>query len=381
MKTTTPYRKFFRGEAFSLALLTLTVLVLHRAPGLAVSINVISPPPVQQSGDTGRVCVALNSAGDQVAATENRLVWDANCASLVDKCVASSAHGKQLMSNQPTTNQLKAIVISLQDTNPIPDGELYCCTFRLDLSRGGSCCAVGIQDMGASDPEGGALSTAGRGGQLCLASGAGGPGPQGGTGGGPPPPLTADLGAAPPPPAVGGQPAGQQAAPQRVPGGGSTVLGGGTGGVPGGIGGVPGGVGGVPGGVPGAAPQAPGQPGQLAQQQAEIPAPAAPGPDAARPQAPVPGAPERAPVAAAATPGITAAPAASAAPAAPAQQGAPGAKPASAKPTIAVKAAAPAPTASGSGCSCEITASDSGYDGWPAFIGLVALLWAKRRRM
>lgn len=362
------------------------VLLLYGGMAFGASLSV-SSTQVQEAGDTARVCVGLSSGGENIAATQNDLVWDAACASVVGNCEANSGHGKQLMSNQKGPGALRAIIISLQDTNTIPDGELYCCTFRAELGSGGSCCAIGVQGVSASDPEGKALGLAGRGGQICLAS-------RSGSGGGleggrrqPQDVVGADLGSGAQQQApAAGQPAGQQAAPQAA-GSGNAVASGGTGGVQGGVGGVPGGIGGVPGGQPGA-PVQPGQaqPGQIAQQQAVEPgtAPAA-GSDAARPQAPVAGAPQqqaaaegtptRAPAAAAARP--TSAPAAAAP-----REVAPVAKPGATAPgSTTSKAAAPAPAPKASGCSCEIAPSGVGFEGSGALVAIGLLLWARRRRI
>lgn len=360
------------------------MLLMPNGPAFGASLSV-SSATVQEAGDTARVCVGLSAGSEDVAATQNELVWDANCASLVDKCEANSAHGKQLMSNQRSASELRAIIISLQDTNKIPDGELYCCTFRVSLANGGSCCAIGLQGMSASDPEGKALGLAGRGGQVCLARSAGSGGSALEGAAGQPPVVGADLGAGARQPAAQqpGQPAGQQPAAQG--GTGNTVASGGTGGVQGGVGGVQGGIGGVPGGQPGA----PVQPGQIAQPQQAAPgsAPAA-GSDAGRVQAPVSGqrpvaGPEGTPtagsVAAGAPPAAApAAPRATAVPPKPAAPAAPAAPRATAK---AAAPAAPAPAAEGGGCSCEITTSGVGFEASGALLAIGILLWARRKRI
>lgn len=352
--------------------------VMPSGPASAASLTV-SSATVQEAGDSARVCVGLSAGGENVAATQNELVWDANCASLVDKCEANSAHGKQLMSNQKSASQLRAIIISLQDTNTIPDGELYCCTFRINLANGGACCAIGLQGMSASDPEGQALGLAGRGGQVCLARDAGSGGGLEGAGRQDPGVVGADLGTAPQPAAPqAGQPAGQQAAPQGA-GSGSTVAQGGAGGVQGGVGGVPGGVGGIPGGQPGSAPV---QPGQAPQAAAPAPGAEAPvqAPAAGQPQRPLAGA-EGTPTAAPGAPAQQA-PAAPAAPAAPKATAVPAKPAAPGAPKATVKAAAPAApeAASGGGCSCEITSGAVGFEATSGLLVVGLLLWARRKR-
>jgi hypothetical protein len=63
--------------------------------------------------------------------------------------------------------------LSLTDVEPIPDGQLYCCTFTVDAAPG-QCCDIAVVNSGTSDPQGHALDTSGIGGQLCVAGG--GPG-------------------------------------------------------------------------------------------------------------------------------------------------------------------------------------------------------------
>jgi hypothetical protein len=353
---------------------------------LAASLSV-SSARVQEAGDPARVCVSLSSGGEDVVATQNDLIWDPNCASFVDKCEPNAAHGKQLMPNDLRPGQKRVIIISLQDTNTIPDGELYCCTFRVNPESGGSCCAIGLQQSGGSDADGKAIGLTGRGGQVCVASG---PGSSGGLQDAPaqrPDVVGTDLGTGAP------QPAAQQPAAQtggsNAAGTGNAVASGGTGGVQGGVGGVPGGVGGVPGGQPGAPPQ-PGQPQPAAPGSAPAPGEpgvaGAPGVPAARPQAPAQGAPQDAIAAAAGTP--TQAPAAAAAPRTQAPAAPAAAPPAARSPVAAAAktvakpvAAAPAPTASSSGCNCEIAASGVGYEGSLALVAVGLLLWARRRRL
>lgn len=116
--------------------------------------------------DTARFCVALSTGGAAVAATQNDLRWDPSCLSLVDRCAIEPATGKDLLSNQRGPGDLRTIVISLEDTNPIPDGRLYCCSFRAGATTG--CCPVDIVGTSASDPEGHLLTTGASNGEVCV---------------------------------------------------------------------------------------------------------------------------------------------------------------------------------------------------------------------
>jgi hypothetical protein len=118
------------------------------------------------AGDLATFCIELDSAGQAVAATQNDLRWDPNCLSLVDRCAIEPATGKDLLSNQRGAGDLRTIVISLTDVNPIPDGRLYCCSFRPVAVNG--CCTVGIDRANASDPDGRALTTSSSDGAVCV---------------------------------------------------------------------------------------------------------------------------------------------------------------------------------------------------------------------
>src|SRR5215831_14692206 len=99
---------------------------------------------VDQPGDDADVCVTLESGGAQVAGTQNDLVWDRSCAMLsnVSACRINPANGKQLFgdsAHQPDS-AYRALVLSLSDVSPIPDGELYCCAFQIEAPTD-ACCA------------------------------------------------------------------------------------------------------------------------------------------------------------------------------------------------------------------------------------------------
>ena len=81
-----------RLSTLSIAGVLAGALLLPASAALGASLTVTSST-VQEAGDTARVCVGLSAGGEVVAATQNDLVWDANCASLVDKCEASPGHG------------------------------------------------------------------------------------------------------------------------------------------------------------------------------------------------------------------------------------------------------------------------------------------------
>jgi hypothetical protein len=138
-----------------------------------------SSATVAQPGDRGDVCIALRSGGAQVAGTQNDLVWDGSCATLSDAhdCRANPDTNKELhgtLHPQGRDFTYRALVLSLSDVNPIPDGVLYCCAFRVEASPG-ECCSIGVVNAGAADPKGSAIAASGVGSHVCVAaSGSGG---------------------------------------------------------------------------------------------------------------------------------------------------------------------------------------------------------------
>jgi hypothetical protein len=196
----------------------------------------ISMATVSAPGESAQICVSLNSGGAEVAGTQNDLVWDGGCATLAStgSCQAAGGHGKQLQGGFPPQFDFtyRALILSLADVDPIPDGLLYCCNFQSEAAPG-QCCNIGMTRVGASDPRGSALPTTAVGqGQICTARGSGlgsggGGGPMGGASqpagnvGGPP----LDAGAPPPaaPPAGGGTGAGAPPPAAVLPGGGGRV--------------------------------------------------------------------------------------------------------------------------------------------------------------
>lgn len=155
------------------SLLASFALLLLPFAARAVTLSVTSAT-VSEPGDRARVCVTLETSGALVAGTQNDLVWDGTCATFVENsCVANPDHGKQLsMALLPGDDfVLRAIVLSLSDVDPIPDGELYCCSFLVEVSRSGECCPLRLTKVGASTPEGLALSTDTSDGFLCVGSG------------------------------------------------------------------------------------------------------------------------------------------------------------------------------------------------------------------
>jgi hypothetical protein len=156
--------------------LMLSFLSTERAVGV-VSLQATSAVAAT-AGETADLCVVLNSGGAQVAGTQNDLVWDGSCATLssATACRVNQATGKSLNGSLALGDSTyRALVLSFSDVDPIPDGQLYCCTFTVDAMPG-NCCAVSVVNTGASDPRGQVLPSVGNTAQLCVAD-SGGNGP------------------------------------------------------------------------------------------------------------------------------------------------------------------------------------------------------------
>ena len=113
-----------RGAA---ALLSVVLVMRVGAAAAAVSLQAGSVT-VDAPFDDADVCVSLDTGGAAVAGTQNDLNWDGDCASLPgeDSCVVAGMHGKDLSAATRCGDFcLRAIVLSLTDVNPIPDGDLY----------------------------------------------------------------------------------------------------------------------------------------------------------------------------------------------------------------------------------------------------------------
>jgi hypothetical protein len=103
-----------------------------------------------------KACVVLNSGGEQVAGVQCDLTWNPSCVSLEGKCAANLTHGKTLNQARRGDSGMRAILLALDNLDPIPDGELFCCTFKT-LKCDGGCCAINIENALGSTPQGGAL--------------------------------------------------------------------------------------------------------------------------------------------------------------------------------------------------------------------------------
>lgn len=166
----------------------------------------------------------LSTDNEQVAGVMNDLRWDGTCATLTgkDQCTKAGSHSKQVHADveKQADFMARVLVLSLSDVDVIPDGPVYCCNFQGEAEPG-SCCSVGLVNVGASDPSGKSLrASGGSPAQICTAGSSNQPG-RGGLGSGSGGPLSASNDPAPMPGGGGGQ---QAPAAQAPSGGGGAPV-------------------------------------------------------------------------------------------------------------------------------------------------------------
>lgn len=203
---------------------------LAQPAAAAVSLSA-SSAQVANPGDFGTICVSLNTNGEEVAGTQNDLTWDGTCATLDEaQCAAAGSHGKQLSGKLIPQRDFtyRALILSLTDVKPMPDGVLYCCRFQAEAAAG-QCCDIRMTNTQASDSAGNAVAALSNTAKLCVSgSSDSGGGPIGNVGGNNQPLSASNEGAGGPAPAAqapAAAPAGGNAAPinQVLQGGGAQV--------------------------------------------------------------------------------------------------------------------------------------------------------------
>lgn len=147
-------------------------LLISASPLLAVNISVGSA--TGGPGDSVTVDIVLQTEGSDVAGTENEIAFDA--AAPITGCERNEAIGKEgtAFAFRPAgctagtdCTSVKALVLSLSNVDPIPDGSvLYSCTVQLPSDAG--CWALTCSAPGSSDPTGTALDTTCSDGEVCV---------------------------------------------------------------------------------------------------------------------------------------------------------------------------------------------------------------------
>ncbi|MDX2170499.1 MAG: hypothetical protein SF182_25730 [Deltaproteobacteria bacterium] len=150
----------------------------HAPPG-TVSINVGVASGT--SGATVSFPVSLDSGGLDVAGIQNDIAFDpltpvAATPSGRPDCTANPAHGKDVFAAfQPpgctvgvSCTAMRALVLSLSDLSPIPDGVLYTCKVAISPLAPAGTYPLSNYNLGTSDPDGNAQAVNGSDGAVIV---------------------------------------------------------------------------------------------------------------------------------------------------------------------------------------------------------------------
>lgn len=149
-------RRALRPVAVLLVALACLVPSVSHAVTMRVSEAVVSKP-----GKRAKICISLETDGQEVAGTQNDFIWDGNCATLTAGSCKIAAPGKELSSGFPPGSSflMRAFVLALDNIEPIRDGDLYCCNFISELTQTGFC-PIRITDALGADTTGRAIQIA-----------------------------------------------------------------------------------------------------------------------------------------------------------------------------------------------------------------------------
>lgn len=135
---------------------TLAALLLA-APASAATFY--SPAVNAQPGGAANVCVWMAGGNNDVAGVQMDITWDPQCmlpasGGTRPKCRSNPDTGKTVQSALRGGSTLRAIMISFADVEPIPDGELFCCEFRIVDKPTSAACGLSFSNVIASTPRG-----------------------------------------------------------------------------------------------------------------------------------------------------------------------------------------------------------------------------------
>ncbi len=103
------------------------------------------------------LCVTMAGSSGAVGGLQMDLAWDAGCMTAVKaqgdaaKCRSNPSTGKNVQT-KITGNAMRAIFLSMSDSSPVPDGELFCCAFT--AAQAGQCCSASIGNLILASPTG-----------------------------------------------------------------------------------------------------------------------------------------------------------------------------------------------------------------------------------
>jgi len=126
---------------------------------LAITASLLTVQLGSVSAQPTDVCVAMENSDGQIAGIQLEMKWDGSCMSADlggdnrPKCSADPNTGKDVQANLKAGPTLLALMFSMSNTSPIPDGPLFCCDFTY-LKPGGGCCGLSVGRVLGSTPEG-----------------------------------------------------------------------------------------------------------------------------------------------------------------------------------------------------------------------------------
>jgi hypothetical protein len=122
--------------------------------GVLLAVGVVGTSSV---GFAAQVCVLMDNSGDQVAGMQIDLAWDGTCMSGAQgagksaQCTANASTGKNANSSFTGPSGMRVLFFAMDNVDPIPDGELFCCNFTAPARP---CCGLQIGHLIASDATG-----------------------------------------------------------------------------------------------------------------------------------------------------------------------------------------------------------------------------------
>jgi hypothetical protein len=140
-------------------------------PSRQVSAAVIEVEPASAApGESTDVCLALRDSGGRIAGIQIDIDWDSHCIAVNTNssgeadCRPNPATRKIVMSGLRGSG-LRALFFSLSDTNSIPDGQLFCCSFTIAGTPPSTQCSITLKNA-----LGGSILTGGASQQIPIAS-------------------------------------------------------------------------------------------------------------------------------------------------------------------------------------------------------------------
>jgi len=127
--------------------------------GTALTLLVAALVRTGYSESSSDVCVSMENSDGQVAGIQAEFQWDRNCMTALTgsngrpQCNADPSTGKDVHAALTPRGSLKALLFSMSDLGPMPDGNMFCCSFTFEGRPG--CCGLTMGNVLGSDPSGG----------------------------------------------------------------------------------------------------------------------------------------------------------------------------------------------------------------------------------